>query len=378
MGAFEAINNSNKNNSNESNIELNDKKIQKIKKSHGFYMLKEGFENTKPFSEDSYNNSYLYTNDLTKLTPEQCRDREFMKNKMNETIQYGNFLDESLKSNKDFIKDFVKSYPGVINYASVSLKNNMNFIVELLKINKQVFPYLQHKISYDKQTIYKFIERKLITLCDIQDEFLLDFNFVSKILKIDPEQIIYVIDIFDDIYHLVKIYIKQFPKIIKYIDKKYLDNVEFLKELLESNPHFIKYLDNEHLEKIHDSLIEAIRKDGSIVDSIYEKNYSKIKELVLESINENTDKVPEIALNFLYDKEILIRALEKDSSFEKYVKFPMFFDKDIIRVLEKIAIKKFYIDKLNTNYATYYYFPKEMKKDKDIIEIYNYQKNKYT
>lgn len=57
----------------------------------------------------------------------------------------------------------------------------------------------------------------------------------------------------------------------------------------------------------------------------------------------------------------------------------MFFDKDILKALEKAHIKKYYVDKLMNNYATYYYFPREIKKDQFILALYIQfkKKNKY-
>lgn len=348
----------------------------KVTKTHKFYMIKENKYNKRRFVFfESFERDY--TQGLEKLTSEERKDREIMKNKILENILYGFIIDHSLKSDKEFFVDLIQVKPEAFMFASDKLQYDIPYLIELLRINSKVFVEFDEKISFDKKTITEFMQDGFITLNDIPMEMMSDEDFIMKLLEIDVSQIqLLENDINNDPNFLMR-YVVKLPEIIKYTYCDMTDR-QLVESLIKSNPHVINYLNKDQLKLYHDLIINEIRLDGTIVDLFTGFTHSQMREFVFESINENTEYLSQAVYDFLHDKEILIKALEKDYTLEQYLNNHTLFDKDVIRILEKNAVKKFYFDKLNTNYATYYYFPKQIKKDKDVLDFYNLLKDKYT
>jgi hypothetical protein len=237
---------------------------------------------------------------------------------------------DSLKINKDFIKDVIKR-----DFHSQAWANNTNVPVESKKYFLQLFEHLDLELKNDTNFILDLIEINFNIFQILDTKFTKDSTFIKAAFLRNNGIIGYIYDN----YSLRKLLFLN-PYCTEYVNKYYLEQDQWLMKMLVSlNGFFLKTLGKEHkFQKDRKIILTAVKENSLSIEYVSEE-LKKDKEVVLTAIKYSYgfefDKLVNLIHKSLLKNEVFITEANKiDPRFE----LQSIFRKSIRSIEERYAL----------------------------------------
>ncbi|KAG2374278.1 hypothetical protein C9374_010848 [Naegleria lovaniensis] len=245
-------------------------------------------------------------------------------------------LDESLKSNKKFVKKFLKLVPNEITQASEEIQRDRSFMLELLQETKRSFLSQVPKCyENDKDFILKALELKSLNLSEIPQHLQHDKEFMMQAVmyytrhpirreKLIPElwrdKTFMLAFISKDPFILITAHeeIRNDPQIIltaletcpnpllfNYASSQLKRNRLFVLKILDLCGACLNYVDEE-LKMDREVVIRAIMQDGNSLKFAHE-SLRRMKDLTLRALDQKRTLFTVVHESLTCDKDVLMK-----------------------------------------------------------------------
>ena len=285
----------------------------------------------------------LENHDITSLLFKKFRlniwsNKEIVLNIVKYDGYYLKYVDKKFKRNKRVVYESVKNYNRgsneIFDYVDEELKSDKEFILKLIKEGyESIYPYINEELKMDRDYTLKLLRSNNYLFKYLDDEYKRDDEMIKEGLK-DLDNIEYIENLTDDM--IFEMFKNNKEEILKELNK---DELKIIKKRLENKILVIKLIKNNI--DIYQNLRNILKNDKDIIkysmiclkkscnkykyiknlmDNKYEYNYDKIiknfkyilemdnkVEIINKLIEEDIKRIKndDILINYIIDNEEL-------------------------------------------------------------------------